>query len=203
MVWLNEKVMNKKAFTLIEIVTVLMLLTALAAVLFPILSNAREKQSNSDHCANNLRQIGLGFKQYIQDYDEIYPIVKGAGRDGWMTSIQPYVKDFEIFQCRKDRLSEAFGTTDYFYNARLAKVHEANIENPRSTILNGDGPGNAPTKANISQLPAHWSRTSTSPARRHGNGAYYSYADGHVEWHRPPAITTKRPADGVSTFLYE
>lgn len=193
--------MKNKAFTLQEVLVVLMGLAALSVVLLPVFSRARQSDANSRTCVANLRQIGLGFKQYIQDYDERFPIIKGAGKQGWMHNLQPYLKSTRIFQCPSDSLDELDGTSDYFYNSRLSGLPESQIINPGSTIANGDGPGNAPTKANISKLPPHWSLTSSSPARRHQNGANYAYSDGHVEWHRPPSITTKRPADGISTFL--
>ena len=65
--------MNKKhAFTLIELLVVIAIIALLAAVLFPVFARAREK-GRQTVCVSNLRQMGLAFQQYTQDYDESYP----------------------------------------------------------------------------------------------------------------------------------
>jgi len=60
---------NKKGFTLIELLVVIAIIAILAAILFPVFAQAREK-ARSTSCASNLRQIGLASLQYVQDYDE-------------------------------------------------------------------------------------------------------------------------------------
>src|SRR5205809_6504209 len=63
---------TRRAFTLIELLVVIAIIALLAAILFPVFARARENARKSS-CANNLKQIGLGFKQYVQDYDELWP----------------------------------------------------------------------------------------------------------------------------------
>ena len=62
----------KNAFTLIELLVVIAIIAILAAILFPVFAQAREKARQSS-CVNNEKQIGLAAQQYIQDYDEHFP----------------------------------------------------------------------------------------------------------------------------------
>ena len=64
--------MNKRGFTLIELLVVIAIIAILAAILFPVFAQAREK-ARQITCASNLKQLGLAFIQYSQDYDELFP----------------------------------------------------------------------------------------------------------------------------------
>ena len=61
----------KKAFTLIELLVVIAIIAILAAILFPVFAQAREKARQAS-CLSNEKQIGLGLMMYTQDYDETY-----------------------------------------------------------------------------------------------------------------------------------
>jgi prepilin-type N-terminal cleavage/methylation domain-containing protein/prepilin-type processing-associated H-X9-DG protein len=63
---------SRTAFTLIELLVVIAIIAILAAILFPVFAQAREKARQAS-CLSNLKQIGLGFMQYSQDYDEGLP----------------------------------------------------------------------------------------------------------------------------------
>jgi len=74
--------MNRKAFTLIELLVVIAIIAILAAILFPVFSQAREKARGAT-CLSNLKQIGLGVMMYVQDYDETFPMSQyGGGSTG-------------------------------------------------------------------------------------------------------------------------
>ena len=62
----------KNAFTLIELLVVIAIIAILAAILFPVFAQARER-ARAASCLNNEKQIGLAILQYAQDYDETYP----------------------------------------------------------------------------------------------------------------------------------
>lgn len=104
-------------FTLIELLVVIAIIAVLAAILFPVFSQAREKARQAS-CMSNLRQIGLAFGQYVQDYDELLPSrrdlklsVPGGWRPWttWPTSdpraawaaivMYPYTKNYDIWTC--------------------------------------------------------------------------------------------------------
>ena len=61
-----------KGFTLIELLVVVAIISLLAAILFPVFARARENARRAS-CMSNLKQIGLGFMMYTQDYDEKFP----------------------------------------------------------------------------------------------------------------------------------
>ncbi|HEY3332533.1 MAG TPA: DUF1559 domain-containing protein [Capsulimonadaceae bacterium] len=84
---------KNSGFTLIELLVVIAIIAILAAILFPVFATAREKARQTT-CASNLKQLGLGFTQYIQDYDETYPIATDYGGHTspvyWEQEIMPY-----------------------------------------------------------------------------------------------------------------
>ena len=68
----RDNMVARSGFTLIEILVVIAIIAILAAILFPVFARARENARRSS-CQSNLKQIGLAFAQYTQDYDERYP----------------------------------------------------------------------------------------------------------------------------------
>ena len=63
---------RQRGFTLIELLVVIAIIAILAAILFPVFSKVREKARQAS-CLSNLKQLGLAFVQYVQDYDERLP----------------------------------------------------------------------------------------------------------------------------------
>lgn len=107
---------TQKAFTLIELLVVIAIIAILAAILFPVFAQAREK-ARGVSCLSNTKQVALGILQYVQDYDEQMPIsnydIAGTSSPiqdhpwgnqqyiefGWDRGIFPYVKSTAVFKC--------------------------------------------------------------------------------------------------------
>src|SRR3954447_10978510 len=71
----------RRGFTLIELLVVIAIIAILAAILFPVFAQAREKARGAS-CLSNLKQMGLAWMMYAQDYDERYPTSDGGGAWG-------------------------------------------------------------------------------------------------------------------------
>jgi prepilin-type N-terminal cleavage/methylation domain-containing protein/prepilin-type processing-associated H-X9-DG protein len=94
---------TRRAFTLIELLVVIAIIAILAAILFPVFARAREKARQSS-CQSNLKQMGLAWAMYTQDYDERTPRAWSGLADNndamsWADVISPYAKNQQIFDC--------------------------------------------------------------------------------------------------------
>ena len=154
-----------QAFTLIELLVVIAIIAILAAILFPVFARARENARRSS-CQSNLKQIGLGITQYIQDYDEKYPInsvnppnlaVDPAGGNDpyfgygtWRYYVQPYIKSVQIFTCPSSARTAPgivyngtlypTGNFNYGVNELLIPTND-NINNGSATAFSAAGIG--------------------------------------------------------------
>jgi prepilin-type N-terminal cleavage/methylation domain-containing protein/prepilin-type processing-associated H-X9-DG protein len=119
----------RKGFTLIELLVVIAIIAILAAILFPVFAQAREK-ARAIACLSNTKQLALGAIQYEQDYDELTASgvnSNGLG-SGWAGQLYPYVKSTAVFLCPDDSApSLSHGhPTSYLYNRNCAIYHGDN-----------------------------------------------------------------------------
>jgi prepilin-type N-terminal cleavage/methylation domain-containing protein len=113
----------RKGFTLIELLVVIAIIAILAAILFPVFAQAREKARQTG-CLSNVKQIGHGIQMYVQDFDEHIPrnafadpprVQEGdhftnCSSPRWMDVIQPYVKNTDVHNCPSDPFAPIRGT---------------------------------------------------------------------------------------------
>lgn len=102
---------EKSGFTLIELLVVIAIIAILAAILFPVFAQAREK-ARQTACISNMRQIGTGLLMYVQDFDGNYSPIRVVDSSAtrypdlptdsiqtWRNVVQPYIKNVDIFSC--------------------------------------------------------------------------------------------------------
>jgi len=99
----NRRGNGKSGFTLIELLVVIAIIAILAAILFPVFAQAREK-ARQISCLSNMKQLGTSYMMYTQDYDEMYIFSQrwGSAGQGWAGHLYPYVKSRAAFVCPDD-----------------------------------------------------------------------------------------------------
>ncbi|MEN6345241.1 MAG: DUF1559 domain-containing protein [Armatimonadia bacterium] len=188
---------KRTGFTLIELLVVIAIIAILAAILFPVFARAREKARQAS-CQSNLKQIGLAFAMYVQDYDERFPrgatyvapatILDPLNQGEWFLELAPYIKNTQVYNC-PSAVRTGFssgGLTDtslgfgvgYTRNQFIDTDPIANIEYPAACILLTEGTNNyfrIYCKASEGGNYAYnWDR--------HNEGCNYLFVDGHVKW---------------------
>ena len=108
---------TRRAFTLIELLVVIAIIAILAAILFPVFAQAREK-ARSISCLSNSKQLGMAIDMYTQDYDEsgATGVDDWAHADGWAGQVYPYIKNMGVFRCPDDN---GGAIVSYAYNSNF------------------------------------------------------------------------------------
>lgn len=142
------------AFTLVELLVVIGIISILASLLMPALVHAKQ-QANRVKCLNHIRQINLALTLYADDHQGQFP-PRRRRPDVWMAKLQPYYVDSKLLLCpsdsfRSDRSYVINGWNDYF-ESTLSETNynqfknwfwpegmkPSSIPNPSDTITFGE-----------------------------------------------------------------
>ena len=145
---------------MIELLLVIAIISILAAILFPVFTQAREK-ARAIACLSNTRQIGLALQQYVQDYDErvffrasssslpyntrakVTVASTATNPERWWNVLMPYIKSKQVFTCPSDPgptpSKDSNGNTtinrSYIANSATEDLTLAQVDNPTETIV--------------------------------------------------------------------
>jgi prepilin-type N-terminal cleavage/methylation domain-containing protein len=100
---------RRSGFTLIELLVVIAIIAILAAILFPVFAQAREKARQTS-CLSNLKQLGTSMMMYASDHDGLFPPAVGRQPSevnpyefSWLRRLEPYTKNLGVFICPSSR----------------------------------------------------------------------------------------------------
>ena len=205
---------SRSGFTLIELLVVIAIIAILAAILFPVFAQAREKARQTS-CLSNMKQIMTAESMYVQDYDQVHSWLWGWSPQftPWMQQINPYVKNEKVWLCPDDataRVTKCIGKTPSSYSQNFAWPSwsgagwsassdnfqmspagsmDAAITGSASTIFVTERGGSTHCFDSTDWLEIFWNYN-TSPtgnasgSQWHSGGANYGMCDGHAKWMR-------------------
>jgi prepilin-type N-terminal cleavage/methylation domain-containing protein/prepilin-type processing-associated H-X9-DG protein len=208
-----KQLQKRAGFTLIELLVVIAIIAILAAILFPVFAQAREKARQTS-CTSNMKQLGTAMMMYVQDYDENYPKVWYADTGHWANVTLPYLGQGKqiwtggVMICpsagykgwsyamstQLDGKAQAAVTraADVVAFAETVQVKEwqstaAHLETNMSCWGGENGNGVGPKiKDDDNVTPP--SGCYSMPRYRHSEGALVAWADGHATWKRKGSL---------------
>jgi len=195
---------KRTGFTLIELLVVIAIIAILAAILFPVFAQARER-ARSSSCLSNVNQLGKAILMYAQDYDARLPLCNyqwvgtnpnaGANTPTFALDLsQPYMKNEQILRCpsdgspyqRKYSYAYMFRSGGSYYDASIPvfrhlgySVPLENVKRPANMVLVMDW--DYTNSQALNPLPGAVKFSDTGPAARHFEAANAVFMDGHAK----------------------
>jgi prepilin-type N-terminal cleavage/methylation domain-containing protein/prepilin-type processing-associated H-X9-DG protein len=215
--------MRRRGFTLIELLVVIAIIAILAAILFPVFAQAREK-ARQTQCLNNTKQLATAVYMYVQDYDETYApnlyIMPPNIAYSFYDLHVPYMKNDGVMVCPSDGNPLFFQTflqqcsipytaarnIRFSYNGNFCLFNNgtsarpvwamAAIPKPAETVAFYDGVLMCNFNSPIYDPGSRANYNSTAKPPRHSEGVNVAYADGHAKWQKARKQASSRDADG-------
>ncbi len=213
-------------FTLIELLVVVAIIAILAAILFPVFAQAREKARQTS-CASNLRQVATAGLMYAQDYDDTIPLYTYDYKTYWVGYkansatpmdasgglLYPYLKSGAIQKCPSYTGGENLGGFGYGLNSQLVLDRRtfgapqpatlAELSRPTETVFFGDaGIPNFPVYGKTGetiQIDPPFFGGSPTVDFRHSGFANIVWADGHAKPVKRDTFFTPLPVEQQNT----
>ncbi|MBC7808612.1 MAG: DUF1559 domain-containing protein [Akkermansiaceae bacterium] len=167
---------SQSAFTLIELLVVIAIIAILAAILFPVFAQARDKARQAS-CMSNQKQIGLGLIQYIQDFDELFPLLQDDTPNGfywWGQLVRPYMSQNSdapagtVYNCPSFPKGDQWMQYGLHYDLREREL--GRVPEPSETVMVAEKGQNSEEGGSFTAfMPWEWLWTDT--AFKDGNQA--------------------------------
>lgn len=175
---MRNRLNNKSAFTLIEILIVVVIIGILAAILFPVFARSREK-ARAASCLSNYHQIGIAIQMYAQDADDKIP-ANGGSFSGLIQDSVPYIHTSAVFVCPDDDDRQEEGRAGSYRVPTLYQgkplscgwINPYVAEQTTTTALT----------TLVYEAEQDFTQAPIRPTYRHSNGTQVLFFDGHTKW---------------------